>query len=119
MKREPIRAHPAWYSITDDLDLIVASFQEQYGIRLYRELKTMSGAEFCAMIRGIGPETPLGRIVSIRAEKDPEVIKNWGPEERRIHNEWRNKQAKRTSKKSTEEALSFFKEAFISMARKE
>lgn len=119
MKREPIRMRPAWYSITDDIDLIVASFQEQYGIRLYQELKTMSGAEFCALIKGIGPETPLGRIVSIRAEKDPEIMKDWGPEERRIHNEWRNKQAKHVDKKTTEEAIAFFKNAFISMARKE
>jgi hypothetical protein len=41
------------------------------------------------------PDTPLGSIVSIRAEKDRKVIKGFSPEQRRIYNEWRNRNAQK------------------------
>ena len=34
------------------------------------------------------PETPLGRIVGIRAEKDPKVIKEFTKEQKKIRNDW-------------------------------
>lgn len=34
------------------------------------------------------PETPLGRIVGIRAEKDPKVIKEFSKEQKKIRNDW-------------------------------
>lgn len=44
------------------------------------------------------PETPLGRIVSIRAEKDKNVIKNFSKEEKRIRAEWQMKLAEKRKK---------------------
>lgn len=38
-------------------------------------------------------DTPLGQVVSIRAERDPKVIKSFTPDQRRIHREWRKRQA--------------------------
>lgn len=38
--------------------------------------------------------TPLGRIVAIRLEDDPEVLQRYTPEQRRIRNAWRQRQAK-------------------------
>lgn len=70
------------------------------------------------MLSGLDAETPLGRIVSIRAETDRERIKNFTKEERRIYNEWRNKSAQAVSKEELESALAGFKAAFIAMARK-
>lgn len=43
------------------------------------------------MLSGIMPKTPLGQIVSIRAEEDKEILKNFTKEQHRIRNEWRNK----------------------------
>ena len=40
------------------------------------------------MLSGIMPETPLGRVVSIRAEKDPKIIKNFTKEQKKIRNDW-------------------------------
>ena len=40
------------------------------------------------MLSGIMPETPLGRIVGIRAEKDPKVIKEFTKEQKKIRNDW-------------------------------
>ena len=34
------------------------------------------------------PETPLGRIVGIGAEKDPKVIKEFTKEQKKIRNDW-------------------------------
>lgn len=48
----------------------------------------MSWQEFCTLLSGILPETPLGKIVAIRAEKDPKVLQKFTPEQKRVRNEW-------------------------------
>lgn len=48
----------------------------------------MSWNEFCSLLTGIMYDTPLGRVVSIRAEKDKKVIEQFSPEEKRIRDEW-------------------------------
>lgn len=53
----------------------------------------MQWSEFCTLISGLMPDTPLGSIIGIRAEKDDETIKNFNPEQRRVYDEWRLKQA--------------------------
>ncbi len=54
----------------------------------------MSWGEFCTLLAGIMPETPLGQIVSIRSEDDKETLKHFTPEQHRIRNEWRSRQAR-------------------------
>lgn len=49
----------------------------------------MTWDEFCTLLAGIMPETPLGQIVRIRSENDREKLKHFTPEQRRIRNEWR------------------------------
>jgi len=70
-----------------DYDLIEASFAKQYGIRLRQE-EDMSWSEFCTLLGGIMPETPLGRVASIRAEKDPKVLKEFTKDQKKIRNDW-------------------------------
>lgn len=62
----------------------------QYGIRL-REETEMSFSEFSTLLTGIMPKTPLGQIVSIRAEENKDMLKNYTEEQHEIRNEWRNK----------------------------
>lgn len=100
----------------DDFDLILSSFQAQYGIRLSRELETMKWSEFVAMLSGLGPETPLGRIVSIRAEDNREVLKHFSKEQMKIRSDYRNKKAKTMSQAKTEDFLEQMKQALMSMA---
>lgn len=71
----------------DDWELIESSFLKQYGIRLRTE-DDMSYEEFCSLLSGIMPDTPLGQIVSIRAEKDPKIIKKFTKEQKRVRNQW-------------------------------
>lgn len=76
----------------------------------------MKWDEFRSLLVGIGPETPLGRIVAIRAEEDEEMLKHFTKEQHRIRNEWRNKRAQKVSEEELAAALEQFKNAFISMA---
>lgn len=94
----------------------MSSFQSQYGIRLSRDLKGMKWSEFSSLLAGIDSKTALGRIVSIRSEEDPEVLKYFSKHEHKIRNDWRNKQAKKVSEKELNDALELMKNAFIAMA---
>ena len=47
----------------------------------------MPWREFKQLLTGIGPDTPLGRIVAIRCEDDKDVLKNFTPDQRRIRAE--------------------------------
>ncbi len=77
----------------------------------------MKWDEFKALLVGIGPDTPLGRIVSIRAEDDKDVLKYFTKEQNRIRNEWRTRHRKVTvSENNQEQILEQLKKAFISMA---
>ena len=51
----------------------------------------MDWKEFTTLLSAIMPETPLGKIVSIRTEEDKDILKHFSPEERRIRDEWRSK----------------------------
>lgn len=86
-------------------------------MRIYsREFKEMPWHEFKALLCGIGPDTALGRIVSIRLEDDKEVIKDFTPEQKKIRNEWRRKFAKTKTDKECNDFLETIKQAFIDMA---
>lgn len=106
-----------YYDLTGDFDLILASFQSQYGIRLSKELPSgMKWGEFRDLLVGLGPDTALGRIVSIRAEEDKEVLKHFTKEQKRIRDEWRNRRAKKTSMDDMMHMLNSLLGAFVNMA---
>lgn len=51
----------------------------------------MEWGEFCTLLTGIMPDTPLGMIVQVRAEEDKDVLKHFTPEQRSIRNAWRSR----------------------------
>lgn len=53
-----------------------------------RQDDDMSWHEFCNLLSGLMPDTPLGKIVAIRAEKDPKVIREFNETQRNIRNDW-------------------------------
>ena len=77
----------------------------------------MSWREFSYLLEGLSGETPLGRMVSIRAEKNPERIKDFTPEQKKVRNEYLKKQASHKTAKQVDEALESIKNALIGMAR--
>ncbi len=98
--------------------MIVSSFQTQYGIRIYSDtFKSMKWDEFKALVSGLSSETPLGRMVGIRAESDKEVIKHFTKEQKRIRDEWRNRSAKNMSQEVYDQAMLGFEKMFEAMAK--
>lgn len=78
----------------EDYDLIEASFLAQYGIRL--KTTELQFDEFLNLASCLMPETPLGQIVAIRSEKDGEVIRNFNDAQRKIYNDWANREVDRS-----------------------
>lgn len=76
-----------WYDPEFDADLIESSFATQYGIRLRQE-PDISYAEWSRLLSGLMPETPLGKIVRIRMEKDSKTLQNYGTYERQVRADW-------------------------------
>lgn len=76
----------------------------------------MSWREFSYLLSGLSPKTPLGNIASIRSEEDPEILKTFTPDQKRIRNEYRRKMAKGKSKQELNDALESFKQAFLSIS---
>ena len=108
------------YDLLDDFDLVVSSFQSQYGLRLSHELPAgMKWDEFASLLSGLGPDTALGRIVAIRTEEDKEILKNFTPEQHRIRNEWKRRRAKQIAKTADkvqiQDQMNLIKLGFLSM----
>lgn len=82
----------AWYDLREDWALIEASIASQYGIRL-RQASDMPWSEFINLVTGLLPETPLGSVVQIRSEDDPEMLKKFNKDQLAIRNKWRERQA--------------------------
>lgn len=78
----------------------------------------MSWQEFSYYLSGLGSDTPLGKIVSIRAETDPETLKDFTPEQKKIRSEYLQKKAKTMDKKTVDDAIEQFKQVFIGLAQK-
>ena len=74
----------------------------------------MSWNEFCTLLTGIMPETPLGQIVSIRSEEDKDMLKNFTKEQHKIRNDWRNRvnPIRDMSKEEKEEEIRKVQEIF-------
>lgn len=100
---KPSKRLDQWYDLYEDWGLIESSIAMQYGIRLRSE-PDMSWDEFCTLLAGIMPETPLGQIVQIRSENDRDKLKNFSPEQKRIRSEWRTRGLKQAAQWSDEEA---------------
>lgn len=72
--------------------MIESSIASQYGIRL-RQASDMPWSEFTNLVTGLLPETPLGAIIRIRSEDDPNVLKQFSRDQMEVRNKWRERQA--------------------------
>lgn len=84
----------------------------------------MSWGEFCTLLSGLNEKTALGRIVTIRAETDPKIIKEFTPEQKRIRSDWgkflmtkQNKANQAMSKREYEDKINAIVNAFKSLSR--
>lgn len=76
----------------------------------------MKWDEFCSLLSGLSAESPLGRIVQIRSENDPKMLKNFTKHQRKIRSDWHNRKAKQITAEDRDKVLEQLKQIFISMA---
>ena len=86
--------------MVDDYDLIEASFLAQYGIRL--KVTELDFDEFFNLTSCLMPDTPLGQIVAIRSETDAETISHFTDAQKKIRNDWLNRETSNNEQKYTE-----------------
>jgi len=108
--------YDTWYDLFEDWDLIESSFAQQYGIRLRKKISDMEWGEFTSLLAGLNGETALGNIVRIRSEKDPEALKRFTQEERKIRSKWLNKTASQITEQDYKQAMENIKNMFKNMA---
>ena len=77
----------------------------------------MKWDEFCSLLRGLSADSPLGRIVQIRAENDSERLKHFTSHQRKIRSDWRNRSAKQVTQQDSAVVLEQFKRMFISLSK--
>lgn len=80
----------------------------------------MKWDEFSALLKGISPDTPLGKIVEIRSENDKDMLKHFTKQQHKIRNEWRSKNIRKIEmdKKTFDEAMKAWENVFVSMAKR-
>lgn len=76
----------------------------------------MKWDEFCDLLSGISPDSPLGRMVQIRLENDDNILQSFTPSQHRIRNKWRSRQAKTMSQQDVALFVEQLRQAFIAMA---
>lgn len=98
MRRDFARKKPrnsvSWYDVEYDRTLIEQSIAKQYGV-LPSEQGDLRYIDWMKLVAGLMDDTPLGRIVGIRSESSPDILKNYTAEQNRIRSEWRAFQTKR------------------------
>ena len=87
-----------------DSVLIEQSIATQYGI-LPSAQGELAYQEWAKLVSGLMDDTPLGRVVAVRAEKDRKAISGMNQWQRRIRAEWAAFKAKQLVKQSTPEKL--------------
>lgn len=94
--------------------MIVASMRTQYGLSLYgQEFNFMKWKEFRSLLAGLNSDTPLGRVVQIRAETNPDIIKEFTSSQRKIYDDWQKKSAKEASPADMEKFLNQMLKFFV------
>lgn len=64
----------------------------QYGVRMYSdEFRNMTCEEFYSLLAGLSADSPLGNLVQIRSENNPEILKSFTSAQHKIRNEWRSR----------------------------
>ena len=89
------------YDVGFDAVLIEQSIATQYGI-LPGAQGELPYPEWSKLVGGLMDDTPLGRVVSVRGERDPKVISGMNAWQKSIRSDWRAFLASRQEKQRPE-----------------
>ncbi len=84
--------------------LIEQSIAKQYGVLPHLQGE-LSWQEWGKLVSGLMDDTPLGRVVAVRSERDRKVIERFTPWQRRMRSEWAAFRAQRTAQHCTKEEM--------------
>lgn len=80
----------------------------------------MSWDEFCTLLSGLGPKTPLGEVAQIRSEKDKEILKHFTPQQKKIRSDWQRRKIKKvTNINKYNNDMVMFEKMFSSLSKVE
>ncbi len=77
----------------------------------------MTWDEFVSLLSGLSEDSPLGRIVRIRLENDPNVLKHFSIYQKKIRSQWRCRRANAVSTVDRDTFLNNILSAFKSLAK--
>lgn len=106
-----------WYDTEFDKDIIAQSIAKQYHI-LPSEQEQLHYSDWYQLVAGLMPDTPLGRVVSIRSETDDEIIKSFGEFEKRVRLKWNAFRSSKLQIETTDEDKLVIAEHFNKMFAK-
>lgn len=67
--------------------LIQQSIAKQYGV-LPSDQGELHYSDWAALVSGLMEDTPLGRVVQVRMEKDPAVLRRMTPQQKQLRAAW-------------------------------
>lgn len=70
-----------------DRVLIEQSIAKQYGV-LPSDQGELHYGDWAKLVAGLMEDTPLGRVVQVRMEKDGEVLRRMTPQQKQLRAEW-------------------------------
>lgn len=92
------------YDVGFDAVLIEQSIATQYGI-LPGQQGELPYPEWAKLVSGLMDNTPLGRVVAVRGEKDHKAIAQMSPWQRKIRSDWQAFLASRAVRQPREQLL--------------
>lgn len=75
----------------------------------------MSFSEFKSLLGGLMNKTPLGQIISIRSETDPDILSSFNDAQRKVRSEWRNKTIESLTEEEQRQSLEGLQKAMKEM----
>lgn len=75
------------YDVQFDEKLIRQSLTAQYGILPYMQ-DNLPYRDWCSLVEGLSSDSPLGKVIAIRAETDRQQIEQMTPAQKKIRQEW-------------------------------
>jgi len=95
---------PEWYDLEFDALLIEQSIAKQYGVLPHLQGE-LSWPEWSKLVSGLMDDTPLGRVVAVRSERDRKMLEKFTPQQRKMRSEWSAFRARKAAKAFTGEQL--------------
>lgn len=92
------------YDVEFDAVLIEQSIATQYGI-LPKDQAELPYEEWSKLVSGLMDNTPLGRIVSIRGEKDLKIIAQMNAWQKGVRSQWQSFLASKAKEKPREQLM--------------